>query len=155
LLSFDPCPAFSTDYYLSRYQDVKESGFNPFYHYLRFGRTGGRWPIDPDPDDMPDDRLRALLKDVFDTDFYLEKYTDIAEVGLDALGHYIDAGAEEGTATAKGSAQGQGVKGPRGHKGPRGQRAKGSSLPLHIRLRYSKAKGSSLPLHIRLRYSIL
>lgn len=38
----DPNPDFSTDYYLSAHGDVRESGINPFYHYLKFGYTEGR-----------------------------------------------------------------------------------------------------------------
>ncbi|MBB4175281.1 glycosyltransferase [Sulfitobacter noctilucicola] len=38
----DPSPSFSTAYYLDAYQDISESGLNPFLHYALFGRKEGR-----------------------------------------------------------------------------------------------------------------
>lgn len=38
----DPNPSFSTDFYLSVHGDVRESGINPFYHYLKYGHAEGR-----------------------------------------------------------------------------------------------------------------
>lgn len=40
----NPCAWFSTEYYLTRYRDIREGGLNPFYHYLAFGRAEARLP---------------------------------------------------------------------------------------------------------------
>ena len=34
---YDPVPGFSTDFYLTAHDDLKRSGVNPFFHYLRHG----------------------------------------------------------------------------------------------------------------------
>ena len=38
----DPSPDFSTKHYMHRYPEVKESGVNPYYHWLTIGRREGR-----------------------------------------------------------------------------------------------------------------
>ena len=43
-LGYDPNENFSTDYYLMSNPDIKASGINPFYHYLKSGRAEGRSP---------------------------------------------------------------------------------------------------------------
>ena len=46
---FDPCPDFSTAYYLTANPDVAEAQINPFAHFCKTGREEGRRgkPIDP------------------------------------------------------------------------------------------------------------
>ncbi len=46
-LGHDPAPTFSTRYYLSDNIDIRESGVNPFWHYLAAGRDEGRSPRHP------------------------------------------------------------------------------------------------------------
>ncbi|MEO1538187.1 MAG: hypothetical protein AAFR73_10695 [Pseudomonadota bacterium] len=43
-LGHDPSPAFSTSYYLTANLDIRESGVNPFWHFLVAGRAEGRSP---------------------------------------------------------------------------------------------------------------
>ena len=52
---FDPAPGFSTAFYQMAYDDVRRSGVNPFYHYLKYGRHEGR-RIEPS------DRVRAFMQ---------------------------------------------------------------------------------------------
>ena len=40
----NPSLSFDTNYYLSKYQDVKKSGINPLYHYINYGILEGRSP---------------------------------------------------------------------------------------------------------------
>jgi len=40
----DPCPVFDTRWYLSKYPDVRSSGYNPLLHFLLFGLAEGRLP---------------------------------------------------------------------------------------------------------------
>lgn len=74
---------FDRDWYLSRYEDVKQSGMHPIKHYLEFGAAEGR---DPSPR--------------FETRFYVATYPDVAESGLNPLLHYIRFGREEGRKAA-------------------------------------------------------
>lgn len=41
----DPCPAFDTSYYLEYNPDIRSSGMNPLYHYLKYGRHESRHSI--------------------------------------------------------------------------------------------------------------
>lgn len=43
----DPAPDFSTSYYLMTNPDVRESGINPYWHYLIAGKEEGRLPLHP------------------------------------------------------------------------------------------------------------
>ena len=43
----DPSPEFSTSYYLTTNPDIRDSGVNPFWHYLIAGREEGRLPVHP------------------------------------------------------------------------------------------------------------
>jgi hypothetical protein len=96
LLGRDPCLTFSTSYYLSEYEDVEKSHINPFYHYLKFGRAERRWPMLPSAGRLEKDRLKAILGEFFDSEFYLQRYPDIASAGMVPLEHYMDAGFREG-----------------------------------------------------------
>ena len=71
--------AFSSEYYLKRYPDVRESGIDPLTHYIHHGCDEGR---DPSP--------------AFSTRFYLERYPDVAEKGMNPLLHYVKHGLREG-----------------------------------------------------------
>lgn len=101
----DPSPAFSTEYYLDRYPDVRAAGLNPLVHFIRSGRRGGRSPA-------PGPRLRALgetllryvdgswslaeqVVEAFDADFYCTTYPDIAAARIDPLLHFMANGWRE------------------------------------------------------------
>jgi len=70
---------FDERWYVETYRDVRESGWDPFAHYLRHGVSDGR---NPNP--------------LFDTKWYLEQYPDIRVTGVNPLLHYIRHGAAEG-----------------------------------------------------------
>ena len=42
---YDPSPRFSTSHYLMTNLDVRNSGVNPFWHYLAAGAAEGRSPV--------------------------------------------------------------------------------------------------------------
>lgn len=42
LLQRDPSPEFSTSEYLSLHDDVRQTGVNPYFHYLKWGKDEGR-----------------------------------------------------------------------------------------------------------------
>jgi hypothetical protein len=70
---------FDERWYVETYRDVRESGWDPFAHYLRQGVKDGR---NPNP--------------LFDTKWYLEQYPDIRVAGVNPLLHYVRYGAAEG-----------------------------------------------------------
>jgi len=70
---------FDERWYVETYRDVRESGWDPFAHYLRHGAKNGR---NPNP--------------LFDTKWYLEQYPDIRVAGVNPLLHYVRYGATEG-----------------------------------------------------------
>jgi len=71
--------AFSKEFYLKHYPDVRASGIDPVAHYIRSGVREGR---DPSP--------------WFSTRYYLERYPDVAEAGINPLYHYVRHGLKEG-----------------------------------------------------------
>src|SRR5690348_12171424 len=70
---------FDRQYYLSRYPDVRESGMDSLFHYLRFGATELRQP-----------------HPWFHTGYYLKRYPDVSRSGINPLIHFLHCGAFEG-----------------------------------------------------------
>jgi len=70
---------FSREWYLARYNDVKQSGADPLLHYLEQGAILG---YDPGP--------------AFSTRGYLFRYPDVGTSGMNPLLHYIRHGKTEG-----------------------------------------------------------
>ncbi len=99
----NPGPEFNGNLYLEHYPDVANSGINPLMHYLEFGKAEGR-KIDSV---LLEDGSRssvALQKQaeliahspLFDSDWYLDNYPDVAAAGLDPIWHYLEHGEHEG-----------------------------------------------------------
>lgn len=93
----DPTPYFSTADYLDRSPDVRSSGVNPFYHYLRWGRAEGRLPKAPDasgdsPAAEPPSEVEVAIRDAFDAAFYCEQHPDIVDNHVDPVKHYAAFG---------------------------------------------------------------
>jgi glycosyltransferase involved in cell wall biosynthesis len=89
----DPGPEFSSSWYLNNYADVKEIGMNPLVHYLRYGKSEGRA--------LQMKRKQEKLElvestELFDSNWYLKSYPDIAEAGIDPYQHYQKSGRREG-----------------------------------------------------------
>jgi SAM-dependent methyltransferase len=70
---------FNPSFYLDRYPDVKESGKDPFLHFVEHGAFEGRSP-----------------HPLFDTPFYLAHQPAVAQAGLNPVLHYLRAGASAG-----------------------------------------------------------
>lgn len=105
----DPSPDFSTTGYLELYPDVAAQGLNPLVHFLRCGLAEGRdtgvdmrEPIVAAPAVSPivpasdEDHELVLKSGLFDPEYYLARYPDVAAAGLDPLGHYLGSGVKEG-----------------------------------------------------------
>ena len=71
--------AFSREYYLKQYPDVRLSEMDPLFHYLHVGCHEGRNP-----------------SAVFSTRYYLEQNLDVVAAGLNPLFHYTRFGIHEG-----------------------------------------------------------
>ncbi|MFW5886124.1 MAG: glycosyltransferase [Bacteroidota bacterium] len=79
---------FDKDFYLNEYQDVKDSGIDPFLHYFNFGWKEGRNP-----------------SELFDTKYYLDQNKDVKDAGINPLLHYLQYGKKEGRCPVFGSCQ--------------------------------------------------
>lgn len=99
----DPLPVkaelpswFDPDFYLVTYPEVRESGIDPWVHFLAHGYAEGRRPSATH--EVPN----AKKTDVsarpawFDKQFYLRTYADVRESGMDPWRHFIDHGYLEG-----------------------------------------------------------
>lgn len=107
---------FDAQWYLAKYEDVRQSGSDPIQHYLRFGASEGR---DPSPlfdtrwylsqySDVAHSHTNPFVhflthgwregrdpNPMFDTDWYLATYPDVAAAGCNPLVHYLQVGAAE------------------------------------------------------------
>lgn len=87
-----PSRTFSTAYYLSRYEEARTSQLNPLVHYLKYGCKNG-FEIQAAPPSAAD---RIMSSNLFDAEWYLTQYPDVASAGYSALRHYMAHGALEG-----------------------------------------------------------
>jgi glycosyltransferase involved in cell wall biosynthesis len=85
---YDPTPWFSTGDYLAHYADVRDSGQNPFYHFVATGQKEGRRPHFRGED------WEAVSRE-FDIGYYLSLYPDVAAAAIEPVRHYIDIGWRE------------------------------------------------------------
>lgn len=95
-LGIDPSPFFSIKRYLEKNQDVRESGIEPFYHWLSGGRDEGR---SANLSLFPAKELTESEKAVehlFDIGFYLKTYPDVAQAKQNPFVHYMRVGWREG-----------------------------------------------------------
>lgn len=96
-----PRDEFDSLGYLKNNPDVAGVGMNPFRHYVQFGRHEGRVSSDG-PNSSPlmthgcDYREVIAASGLFDAEYYVAKYSDVRQSGMDPLQHYLDHGAGEG-----------------------------------------------------------
>ncbi|MGR5342246.1 glycosyltransferase [Vibrio astriarenae] len=109
---------FDSDYYLSRYLDVKKHNVDPISHFIRYGAKENRWPNDVFDTKLYKkthslkDSVNPLLHYICNestkfsklsekfngTDYYYLN-TDVSKSGLDPLYHYVRYGRNEGRKT--------------------------------------------------------
>ena len=97
----DPSPDFSTGFYLDRSPDVRRLGFNPFYHYIRWGRAEGRFANAGAARAakltvVPPDSVEAVVRSAFDSYYYFQQRPALADNFVDPVKHYIAYGWREG-----------------------------------------------------------
>lgn len=69
---------FDPNFYLEKYEDVREKNINPILHYIKSGAKEGRFP-----------------NPIFDSTYYLNEYPDVTEKNLNPLVHFISHGGLE------------------------------------------------------------
>ena len=97
LLGRRPGPGFDPVRYLEANPDVGGAATPPLVHYLRDGEREGR-RLTPAEASTDEAQARGLLaaSELFDAEWYLAEYPDIARAGLEPLRHYLTHGAAEG-----------------------------------------------------------
>lgn len=91
---YDPSPDFSTRAYLEAYEDIAESGLNPFVHYLVNGRAEGR--VSKRSRHSKAALERAFVEPEFDRAFYRLQRSDLP-ADADPLDHFLTEGWREGS----------------------------------------------------------
>jgi SAM-dependent methyltransferase len=107
---------FDRSFYLDRNPDVRDSGMDPFRHFMAHGAFEGRSPhplfdmafylaAHPEVGQSGMNPVIHFLQTgmaagsnphpLFDIDYYLRRYTDVAESGANPLIHFIEHGAAE------------------------------------------------------------
>lgn len=99
----NPSLCFDTSYYLSNNADVKESGVNPLLHYIQLGKKQQRTikkvsDYEIRPGEMLDYAI-AITKikssKLFDENYYLSIYPDVAGQNVNPIEHYLEFGWRE------------------------------------------------------------
>ena len=102
---------FDSNWYADYYNDVANSGLNPYDHYIRIGSKIGRKPsknpvhynkdiINEKNNNYKDENIHKLFYKtildsfLFDSNFYLNTYPDIHSCN-DPLMHYVIYGGKE------------------------------------------------------------
>lgn len=104
----DPSPDFSSAGYLAQHPDVAALGMNPLVHFLRSGMKEGRdTGVDAKPTETTlrssglvahakiEDRELLEQSQLFDPEYYLRRYPDVASARLDPIAHYLASGVHE------------------------------------------------------------
>jgi hypothetical protein len=108
----NPGPDFDSKHYLETYPDAAQSKLNPLVHYLEIGRPQGR-AIRPAPPPLsvarpplpnvsmppaeptPEDIALIAASPLFDKAWYLNKYPEVARLGMNPAEHYLRFGFTE------------------------------------------------------------
>lgn len=92
----NPSSTFNNDFYLNNYPDTR--GGNPLIHYALYGRKKGYYSSKKILNFKKDiNKCIEIIKDnnLFNHEYYLDKYEDIYKSGCDPLIHYIEHGFSE------------------------------------------------------------
>lgn len=94
----NPRSDFDTQYYVNKYEDVRLSQINPLVHYKEFGKAEGRFGNADQESSWIEKKLyeeKINKAKVFDPEFYLKEYPDVAEADLDPEWHFLEFGDAE------------------------------------------------------------
>ena len=81
---------FIQDYYVTKYLDVYDSGINPLYHFLKYGKKEGRIATTQLPCFY--NGCSSFLSNLFDADLYSKTY---GESFHEPFQHYLEYGRKE------------------------------------------------------------
>ncbi len=98
-LNLDPSPYFSTEFYLSKYEDIVSSDMNPYLHYIIAGKVENRetslsFLLQTSDENFEFQQL--LVQPYFDTDWYVSSYPKVESFGIHPLEHFLKVGYLEG-----------------------------------------------------------
>lgn len=89
---YDPNPEFSSSNYLEHNSDVRDSGQNPFWHFINWGRAEGR---SPNPSSSNIDRgVLDLISSSVDAEFYLKQHPNLGR--FSPAEHFVLEGSRRG-----------------------------------------------------------
>ena len=99
-----PNDLFGPKYYLENNPDVRAAGVNPLLHFLQHGQREDLQKNiinlynSPKVDDVQKSAhyiLDSLPPDFFNSEYYLETYTDVKKTGVNPIFHYLNFGIVE------------------------------------------------------------
>jgi GT2 family glycosyltransferase len=98
-----PSLAFDPRYYLEHNPEAQHSDLDPILHFILFGRAAGRMAQAPGVGEHVAETSKLLKKsELFDADYYVRTYPDVARAGVDAFKHYLFRGRYEGRSPSAG-----------------------------------------------------
>lgn len=108
----NPHPLFDTAHYLAQCPEAVQLASSPVVHYLRWGKDKGHDPHPlfntrayfqryPDTTELNPlihwiQNFRNVVDPLFDPQYYLESYSDVADAGRNPMTHYLSVGWREG-----------------------------------------------------------
>ena len=109
----NPSTFFDTKFYIETYDDVVKSGLNPLIHYALYGIKEKRICLrnkstsstttdfasqnyQESTDIISKGKEEIIRLNLFDSDWYLNRYPDVKSHGIDPFTHYLKNGAKEG-----------------------------------------------------------
>ena len=91
-----PNANFDSRFYLANNDDVRESGVNPYYHYLCWGQAEGRAASAADQLGLAPGQIEKTLKTHMNEAFYLDQADPDRTRGLNSVDHYCAYGWRQG-----------------------------------------------------------
>ncbi len=94
----DPSPTFSTSYYIGKYADRLGNDTCPLVHYCKIGKKENLLTQNQVAVNRKEQiqQLCQLVEPLFDKEYYLSKYKEVVDAGIDPLYHYLTHGWQEG-----------------------------------------------------------
>ncbi|WP_082641054.1 glycosyltransferase [Sinorhizobium sp. GL28] len=95
----DPSTQFSTLDYLDRHANLASIPMNPLLHYMKYAQGKPQSRVGNTPllqDSFASDVSTLEQSDLFDQEFYLKRYPDVAVSTISAAHHYLVYGWHEG-----------------------------------------------------------